>query len=120
MQLADIKKRLVNVSVEENADNETYVGKEPLEENDTVNLINHVPLTSATTLELSHQDRELIEEIKSTIENDLETELQGFKKVDRALLREHVQNVNRVLGSIVTDNITATNNLVKACAILIG
>ena len=92
MQLADIKKRLVNVSFEGNADNETYVGTEPVEENDTVNL-NHGPLTSATTLERSHQDRELIEEIKSTIENDLETELQKFKKVDRALLRELVQKM---------------------------
>ena len=71
-------------------------------------------------LELSNYDGELLEEIGSTIENDLYTELQGFKKVDRAILREHVQNVNRVLGNIVTDNITATNNLVKTCAILIA
>ena len=47
-----------------------------MEENDTVNLINHGSLTSATMLELIHQDRELIEEMKSTIENDLDTELQ--------------------------------------------
>ena len=56
LQLADIMKRLVNISVEENGDNETCVGTEPLEENDTVNLINHGPLTSATMLELSHHD----------------------------------------------------------------
>ena len=56
-QLADIKKRLVIISVEENGNNETCVGKEPVEENDMVNVINHGPLTSATMLELSHQDR---------------------------------------------------------------
>ena len=81
---------------------------------------NNGPMASANILELSDHDRELLEEIKSTIENDLDTELQGFKNVDRSLLREHVQNVNRVLANIVTDNITATNNLVKVCAILIG
>ena len=81
---------------------------------------NNGPMASENILELSDHDRELLEEIKSTIENDLDTELQGFKKVDRSVVREHVQNVNRVLGNIVTDNKTSTNNLVKACAILIG
>ena len=76
LQLADIKKRLAIIIVGENGDNETYVCTEPVEENDTVNLINHGSLTSATMLELIHQDRELIEEMKSTIENDLDTELQ--------------------------------------------
>ena len=31
-----------------------------------------------------------------------------------------MQNVNRVLDNILTDNITVTNNLVKTCATLIG
>ena len=118
LQLADIKKRLMNISVEKNEDPEIYFGEERLEE--TVMVSNNGPMASENILELSDHDRELLEEIKSTVENDLDTELQGFKKVDRAVLREHVQNVNRVLGNIVKDNITATNNLVKACAILIG
>ena len=66
-----------------------------MEENDVVN--NNGPLASANILELIDHDRELLKEIKSTIENDLDTELQVFKMVDRTVLREHVQNVNRVL-----------------------
>ena len=89
-----------------------------MEENDTVN--NNDPKASANILEVSNHDRELIEEIKSKIGHDFDTELQGFKKVDRVVLREHVRNVNRVLGNIVTDNITVTKKLVKTCATLIG
>ena len=36
LQLADIRKELINVSVEENEDNDIYVGQEPVVENDTV------------------------------------------------------------------------------------
>ena len=102
LQLADIKKRLMNISVEKNEDPEIYFGEEPLEE--TAMVSNNGPMASENILELNDHDREL----------------QGFKKVDTSVLREHVQNINRVLGNIVTDNITAKNNLVKACAILIG
>ena len=118
LQLADIKKRLMNISIEKNENPEIVFGEEPLEENDMVS--NNGPMASANILELSDHDRELLQEIKSTKENDLDTELQRFKKLDRSVLREHVQNVNRVLGNIATDNITAKNNLVKACALLIG
>ena len=118
MQLADINKIMVNVSIEENEDNEFYVGEEPVEENNTVN--SHGPMASANILELANHDRERIEEVKSRIKKDLDAKLHGFRKKDRALLRQHVQNVNRVMGNIVIDNITATNNLVWACAILVG
>ena len=111
LQLADIRKRLMNISDEKNEDPEIYFGEEPLE--GTVMVSNIGPIASAN-------DGELLEELKSAIENDLDTELQGFKKVDRSVLREHVQILNIVLVSRVTDNITAKNNLVKACAILIG
>lgn len=47
-------------------------------------------------------------------------ELQGFKKVDRILLRYHVKKVNGVLKNFATENITGTDNLIKACTILIG
>ena len=77
-------------------------------------------MASANILELANHDRERIEEVKSRIKKDLDAELQGFRKEDRALLRQHVQNENRVMGNIVIDNITATNNLVWACAILVG
>ena len=74
LQLADIKKKLVNISVEENKDHEIYVGEEPVEENDLVDIIDiNGPMASANILELSDHDRELLEEIKSTIENDLDT-----------------------------------------------
>ena len=65
----------MNVGFEENGENETYVGAEPVGENDKVG--NHGPLTSAIMLESSRQDRELIEETKQTIiENDLDKDLQ--------------------------------------------
>ena len=41
--------------------------------------------------ELRDEEREFIEEISRIIEQNLDTELQGFKKVDRSLLRKHVK-----------------------------
>ena len=77
-------------------------------------------LTSANIEELHNEDRENIKELNSIIENDLHIELQGFKKVDRTLLREHIKNIYRVLKNVATESVTGTNNLLKACAILIG
>ena len=70
--------------------------------------------------ELNNEDREIIKELNSIIENDLHIELQGFKKIDRTLLREHVKSINGVLKNVATESVTGTNNLLKACAILIG
>ena len=64
LQLAVIKKRLVNASVEENEENEIYVGEETVEGNDTVN--NNDPMASASILEVSSHERELIDKITST------------------------------------------------------
>ena len=50
LQLADIKKRLVNISVEENEDHEIYVGEELVEENNVVS--NNGPMASVNILDL--------------------------------------------------------------------
>ena len=77
-------------------------------------------LISASIEELNNEDREVIKELNSIIENDLHIELQGFKKIDRTLLWEHVKSINGVLKNVATESVTGTNNLLKACAILIG
>ena len=61
LQLADIKKRLMNISVGKNEDPEIHFGEEPLEE--TVMVSNNGPMASENILELGDHDRELLEEI---------------------------------------------------------
>ena len=70
--------------------------------------------------ELSDEETEMIEEINRITENDLDMELQGFKKVNRKWLKYHTKKVNGILKNIATESITGTNNLIKACTILIG
>ncbi|XP_063592543.1 uncharacterized protein LOC134769733 [Penaeus indicus] len=60
-----------------------------------------------------------LEEIRKRMVN-VNFEEDGFKKVERTLLRRHVKEVNNVLGKIVPESISGTNNLIKACTILIG
>lgn len=69
--------------------------------------------------EISNKDRE-ITELNSITEHNLDMPLQGFKKVNKTLLREHVKKANGVLENISMESRTETNNLIKACATLIG
>ena len=119
LQLAEIKDRVWNVSVVEGTDNYAGdVGEEVVEVNNTVK--DDSCLISANIEELSNEEREIIEELNSIIKNDLHIELQGFKKVDRTLLRKHVKSINGILKNVATESVTGTNDLLKACAILIG
>ena len=78
----------------------------------------HTCLISANIQELNSEDRAIIKEINSIIENNLDSELQWFKKVDRTLLRAHMKNINGILKNVATESVTRANNLIKACAIL--
>ena len=119
LQLAEIKDRVWNVNVVEGTDNYAGdVGEEVVEVNNTVK--DDAFLISANIEELNNEDREIIEELTSIIKNDLHIELQGFKKVDKTLLRKHVKSINGVLKNVARESVTGTNDLLKACAILIG
>ena len=61
--------------------------------------------------------------IKNTIEiavHNLDEEINGFKRVDRNLLKDWRTKVNAFLKEVKSDNITLTNRLIKECVISVG
>ncbi|XP_063599202.1 uncharacterized protein LOC134775604 [Penaeus indicus] len=114
LELEEIRKRMVNVNFEEGVSEEQDVDEAVVEGNSTED--DQPGSVLMNIQELTDEEREIIEEISSITEHNLDMELQGFKKVERTLLRKHVKEVNNVLGNIVTESISGTNN----CTILIG
>ena len=70
--------------------------------------------------ELEEDERGIIEGINHIIDENLTKKFVGFKKVDRRVLKEKVNKVNRVLTTIRTENLSGTNDLIKACSIYVG
>ncbi|XP_063598714.1 uncharacterized protein LOC134775182 [Penaeus indicus] len=118
LELEEIRKRMVNVNFEEGVSEEQDVDEAVVEGNSTED--DQPGSVLMNVQELTDEEREIIEEISSITEHNLDMELQGFKKVERTLLRKHVKEVNNVLGNIITESISGTNNSIKACTILIG
>ena len=60
--------------------------------------------------------------IKNTeiAEHNLDEEVNGFKKLDRSLLKDWTTKVNTILKEVKSDNITKTNRLTKTCVIFVG
>ena len=52
--------------------------------------------------------------------SSLAEKVNGFKKVDRNLLKDWIMKVNAILKKIKFGNITETNRSIKACAIYLG
>ena len=51
--------------------------------------------------------------------SSLAEEVNGFKKVDRDLLKDWITKVNAILKKIKSGNITETNRSIKACVIFL-
>ena len=70
--------------------------------------------------ELEEEERCIIDGINHIIDENLTKKFVGFKKIDRSVLKEKVNKVNRVLTNIRTEDLSGTNNLIKACSIYVG
>ena len=68
---------------------------------------------------LSEKQRDILEEIKVTIVEVRGEELRPLKHVDRTKLREATQEINVLLAHVETTDITETNQLLRAAAIVI-
>ena len=99
LQFPDIKNKLMNISVEEEEDDGTDAGEEPVGENSTVNNNNNRPLASANILELNHQDRKLTDVLNSIIENDLDAELQLCMVMFQGIVLEVAREENGQMTS---------------------
>ena len=70
--------------------------------------------------DLNDEEIETLNKLNKIIDEHMDEELVGFKRVERKILKQWVQKINRILPKIRTDNLTSTNNLIKACSILVG
>ena len=66
------------------------------------------------------EEEKIIKNIVEIAEHNLEEEVNGFKKVDRNLLKDWTMKINAILKGIKSENITETNRLIRACAIFVG
>ena len=69
---------------------------------------------------LNDEKIETLNKLNKIVDEHMDEELVGFKRVERKILKQWVQKINRILPKIRTDNSTSTNNLIKACSILVG
>ena len=69
---------------------------------------------------MSEEKKIMIKNIIEIAEHNLDEEVNGFKKVDRNLLKDWTMKVNAILKEIKSENITDTNRLIKAWVIFVG
>ena len=62
----------------------------------------------------------MIKNIIQIAEHNLDEEVNGFKKVDRNLLKDWTMKVNAILKEVKSDNITKTSRFIKACVTFVG
>ena len=113
--------------MDENAKNNVgsdNYGQDEATEKELGNLVNilqnNITLSFGNVEGMSEEEKSMIKDIIDITEHKLEDELNGFKKVDRNLLKDRIGKVNGILKEIKSDNITGTNRLTKACAIFVG
>ena len=83
-------------------------------------LQNNVSLSFGNVEERSEEEKTMIKNIIEIAEHNLEEEVNGFKKVDKNLLKDWTMKINAILKGIKSENITETNRLIRACAIFVG
>ena len=66
------------------------------------------------------EEIETLNKLTKVYDEHMDEELLGFKRVERKVLKQWVQKINRILPKIRMDNSTVTNHLIKACSILVG
>ena len=70
-------------------------------------------------LELMEEQLEMIKSICELSKGKENITNVSFRNADRKKLREITRNVNKVLKYIVTDDVTGTNDLIKAVAVYV-
>ena len=68
----------------------------------------------------SEEKKIMIKNIIEIAEHNLEDDVNGFKKVDRNLLKDWTMKINAILKGAKSENVTETNRLIRACAIFVG
>ena len=90
------------------------------EREDIVNVLQNVILSFRNEEGMSEEENTVMKDIIEITEHKLEEEINEFKKVDKNLLKDWTRKVNAILKEIKSDNITGTNRLTYAYAIVVG
>ena len=69
---------------------------------------------------ISEEEKLMIKNIIEIADHTLDGEVNGFRKVDRDLIKDWTMKVNANMKEVKSDNITETNRLIKACVIFVG
>ena len=121
-----MKKSMTNENAENNdqnmgSDDDDQGEAKENEYKDLVNVLqNNVTLSFENVEGMSEEEKIMIKNIIEIDEHNLLKEVNGFKKVDRNLLKDWTIKVNAILKEIKSGNITGTKRLIKACAIFAG
>ena len=82
-------------------------------ENESENLVNalqnNVSLSFENVEEMSEEEKIMFKNIPGLADHNLGEQVNGFKKVDRNLLKDWTMKVNVILEEIKPDHITETN-----------
>ena len=109
---------------DQNSGNDDNDNQGEATENECENLANvlqnNVSLSFENVEGRSEEEKIMIKNIIEIAEHNLEEEVNGFKKVDRNLLKDWTMKINAILKGIKSENITETNRLIRACAIFVG
>ena len=109
---------------DQNSGNDDNDNQGEATENECENLANvlqnNVSLSFENVEGRSEEEKIMIKNIIEIAEHNLEEEVNGFKKVDRNLLKDWAMKINAILKGIKSENIMETNRLIRACAIFVG
>ena len=126
LEMNAIKKCMMNENANKNDqnsgndDNDQREATKKKSENFANVLQNNVSLSFENIEGRREEEKIMIKNIIEIAEHNLEEEVNGFKKVDRNLLKDWTMKTNAILKGIKSENITGTNRLIRACAIFVG
>ena len=127
LEMNAIKKCMMNENVnknDQNSGNDDNDDQGEAIENKCEELVNvlknNVSLSFENVEEMSEAEKVIIKNIIETAEHNLDEEVNGFKKVDRNLLKDWTIKINAILKGIKSENITETSRLIRACATFVG
>ena len=123
LEMNAIKKCMMNENAsknDQNSGNDDNDNQGEATENECENLANflhnNVPLRFENAEVMSQEEKIMVKNIIEIAEHNLEEEVNGFKKVDRNLLKDWTIKINAILKGIKSENIAETNRLIRACA----
>ena len=105
----------MNVDNERGVDNEGEINVEAPEESES-----EVTVEVRLDNNRCEEDNSMINELVDVMENGLDEDTRGLKKVDRGVVRQWTRKVNEVIKDIKTETITDTNRLIHAVSIYIA